>query len=90
MSDKPSPIKELLDTHFLNQIKPPFSWDKPQSEWVTLVIRFGQEDDDFGSTETFRFRTKEEADAFMTGVEVSNGWLEYTVLEDGRYPEVKK
>lgn len=95
---QPSPIKELLDTHFL---RPTERWRPPSAEelknWITITIRFGEpleegEDDDEsnGSTETFRFRTKEEADAFMTGVEASNGWMDYTTIEDGRYPEANE
>lgn len=52
---------------------------------IDLEIRFGQEEEDRGSTVRVRFATKAEADAYMMGVEESNGWLEYEVLKDGRY-----
>jgi hypothetical protein len=52
---------------------------------ITLVIRFGDlDDDEFGETETVNFDTLAEADAFMAGVEMSNGWDQYTLWEDGR------
>ena len=47
---------------------------------VANLIQAGDMPDD----EVFRFATKAEADAFMTGVEASNGWTGYRVMEDGR------
>jgi hypothetical protein len=51
---------------------------------IRIEIRFGQEDEDRGVTEVVSFDTKAEADAFMMGVELSNGWMSYEVQHDGR------
>lgn len=49
-------------------------------------IRFGQQDEDLGEEVTVKFFTQAELDAYMTGVEESNGWMSYTVLSDTREP----
>lgn len=82
MSD--NPVKMILDQAFLRRPERP-------AARLTIVIRFGdsEEDDPDGERSEvgrFSFFTKEEADAFMTGVEASNGWMSYETIEDGRYP----
>lgn len=54
--------------------------DKP----LTITIRFGQPQEDMGTDETVTFNTKAEADAFMLGVDLSNGWMSYEVTRDDR------
>lgn len=87
MSD--NPVKALLDQAFLRPTAPLAMHNRPAN--IEIVIRFGQSfeedpDGDRSTVETFRFFTKEEADAFMTGVESACGWCDHEVLEDGRYP----
>jgi hypothetical protein len=44
------------------------------------VIRFGMKSSD-QEPRSFAFETAAELDAFLKGVEESNGWMEYLVLE---------
>ncbi len=50
---------------------------------IEITIRFGSYE--AGSHhEAFKFATKAEADAFMTGVVSAEGWIGYEVLRDTR------
>lgn len=56
---------------------------------IEIEIRWGTSEYDPGGTdtrlvETFKFETKPEADAFMTGVVSAEGWMGYEVLHDTR------
>lgn len=55
---------------------------------IHIALRFGDpEDDARGQTEQVSFETREEANAFMMGIEMANGWMSYDVLRDGRQEE---
>lgn len=40
-----------------------------------------------GNVETFTFKTRDELNAFMEGVEAASGWLDHTVVSDSREEE---
>lgn len=60
---------------------------------IEIEIRWGAYPDpnedgtDNRPEETFKFETKAEADAFMTGVVSAEGWMGYEVLHDTRTGE---
>lgn len=52
---------------------------------IQIKIRWGELfEPDERPTETFRFKTRAEANAFMTGVVSAEGWMGYDLIEDGR------
>jgi hypothetical protein len=52
---------------------------------IVVTIRFGDQDDpELSLDKTYSFATLAEADAFVMGVDESNEWLGYQILEDDR------
>ena len=51
---------------------------------IEIQIRWGEGGTEDRLVETFKFATKPEADAFMTGVGSAEGWTGYSVLHDNR------